>query len=122
MSKENIENMYGNKERTEINIPVDENSKLEIDLYAHISMDNYNFGELGLEGRDMSNYNHSNHHLLGKVKVTIDFSSVDTEVDVRGILIKQVKEKIKELDASHIASRSELTVKLSKLLAIEDKS
>lgn len=122
MSNETINNIYGNKEKTEISMPVDKNNRLEIELYASVKLDNWRFGQLELDSDDMSVYDHNKNHLLGKVKVTIDFSNVDTQVDVRGILIKQVKEDIKKLDADHVAARSVLDVKLSKLLAIEDKT
>lgn len=119
MSNETIQNIYGNKENTEINIPVDKNNKLEIEQYAHVYMDSWQLGSLHLGDIDRSDSEYSNCHLLGKVKVTIDFSNVDTQVDVQGILIKQVKEEIKKLDADHVAARSVLDVKLSNLLAIE---
>lgn len=115
-----LEYNFANKNKTKIEIPVSENNTIEIEQYVHISMDNYALGDLSLSSHDASIFS-SPHHELGKAKITIDLSECDTKIDIQGILIKQVKEEIKNLNAEHVKKSNDLQVKLDNLLAIEYK-
>lgn len=113
--------MFGNKHHTEINLPVAEDGTLTVDLFINIGLDTHNFGHVECSRYDASQWTHTKNCCLGKVPVSINLAEVDATIDVRGIMIQQIKEDLKKLNADHEVAKSNLQLKLSKLLAIEGK-
>ena len=113
-----IKNIFANEDKTEINIPVDEGGILEIEQYVSLGLRNWDFGDLYLS--DDSRADDDYHH-IGKVKVKIDLSECDLDIDVRGILIKKVQNKIDKLNADYTMEKNNLNIELEKLRAIEYK-
>ncbi len=115
---------YGNKDKTEINIPLDADGILEMEVAVHVGIDERNFGEVKIHGNfdiwmqdDDCKYGLSS-KFLGTAKVKVDMSDCDTDIDVRGILISKIQEQIKKENARHIKQKSYLETQLSNLTAI----
>ncbi len=112
-----IKNIFANKDKTEINIPVDESGILEIEQHVCVDLRDWNFGNLYVFSSDMGD----DYHHIGKVKVKIDLSECGSDIDVRGILIKKVQNKINKLNADYTMEKNNLNIELEKLQAIEYK-
>ena len=110
---------FGNKEKTEINIP----EKPEFKVCVYVGYGKYKFGELSFLPendyfkKDMGNDGFEQKY-IGTTTIKLDTSGLDLDIDVRGIMINKIKEQIKEKEADHVRDINFLKARLSELTAI----
>ncbi|PHS61028.1 MAG: hypothetical protein COB09_18955 [Thalassobium sp.] len=97
--------------------PVDENNILTINKCATIGIGDYNRGHFDLWSFDMTN--EGDRINIGIAQIKIDMSTLKTNIDIHGELIKNLERELKDEMADHEVKINHLKSQISKLMAIE---
>lgn len=114
---------FSNENRTEINLPL-QDGLLKTTGFVSIGVGSCNFGNLDINyflDKDNINDPNFNSKFLGTCEISVNMKGIDTNLDIRSIMISNIESQIKNEESRHIKEINFFKSELSKLKCIEYK-